>query len=278
MPQIRSRRVRRRPAAVAVVPATARRRRTTRRVAKAAVGRQRDGASANSPRAFGLASSHTARRVGEVGLGHPGVDRKPPILPQRAGTPARKVSPVEASTRYLKHIAEACEQTHAKKEDDANKRRSAGTSPLTVPASFDAAARTDGRSRPRRRVREPRRFWKNHKPPCLPGSTHAGDDWRKQVAVGEMVLVADVGGGTTDFTLIEVGEEDGTLAADPARGRRPLAARRRQHGPDAAHHAVPDARREGNEARRRPNASSSLTPAATRRKNSSPDRSSKKPR
>ena len=39
-----------------------------------------------------------------------------------------------------------------------------------------------------------------------------GENWRDQVQIGDLILVADVGGGTTDFTLIEVGEENGNLA------------------------------------------------------------------
>ena len=35
--------------------------------------------------------------------------------------------------------------------------------------------------------------------------------WRKQVSVGDLVLVCDVGGGTSDFSLIYVGENDGSL-------------------------------------------------------------------
>src|SRR5439155_2703649 len=38
------------------------------------------------------------------------------------------------------------------------------------------------------------------------------DAWRKQVEVGDVVLICDVGGGTTDLTLIAVGEEAGQLA------------------------------------------------------------------
>src|SRR5438552_367122 len=38
------------------------------------------------------------------------------------------------------------------------------------------------------------------------------DKWRKQVEVGDAVLICDVGGGTTDLTLIAVGEEAGQLA------------------------------------------------------------------
>src|SRR6476620_8260948 len=40
-------------------------------------------------------------------LCHPGVDRKAPILPYRGPDGGRKISPLEASTRYLKHLAEA---------------------------------------------------------------------------------------------------------------------------------------------------------------------------
>jgi hypothetical protein len=39
-----------------------------------------------------------------------------------------------------------------------------------------------------------------------------GDAWRERVKVGDLVLVCDVGGGTTDFSLIAVGEENGSLA------------------------------------------------------------------
>src|SRR5205823_3285125 len=40
----------------------------------------------------------------------------------------------------------------------------------------------------------------------------AGDDWRKQVQKGDVILVVDVGGGTSDFSLISVGEDEGRLA------------------------------------------------------------------
>src|SRR5207248_8250316 len=41
-----------------------------------------------------------------------------------------------------------------------------------------------------------------------------GDGWRKQLRVGDLVLVCDIGGGTTDFSLILVGERDGDLALE----------------------------------------------------------------
>src|SRR5205823_14432747 len=72
-------------------------------------------------------------------LCHPGVDRKAPILPFRAPENGRKVSPLDASTMYMKHIAEAWNFTMAK--DVPANRLEVQDIVLTVPASFDAAAR-----------------------------------------------------------------------------------------------------------------------------------------
>jgi molecular chaperone DnaK (HSP70) len=81
-------------------------------------------------------------------LCHPGVDRRAPILPWKAPDGGRKVSPLEASTRYLKHLAEAWNTKIAK--DVAGHRLEQQDIILTVPASFDAVARIDRRSRPGR--------------------------------------------------------------------------------------------------------------------------------
>jgi hypothetical protein len=144
-------------------------------------------------------------------LCHPGVDRKAPILPHRApDTGARKVSPVDATTRYLKHIAEAWNHVIAK--DVAANRLEAQDIVLTVPASFDAAARELTVEAARAAGFENLTLLEEPQAAFYSWLDRTGDDWRKQVSVGELVLVADVGGGTTDFTLIEVGEEDGNLA------------------------------------------------------------------
>ncbi|MBM3979709.1 MAG: Hsp70 family protein [Planctomycetes bacterium] len=144
-------------------------------------------------------------------LCHPDVDRKAPILPHRApDTGARKVSPVDATTRYLKHIAEAWNHTHAGK--DAANKLEAQDIVLTVPASFDAAARELTVEAARAAGFEHLTLLEEPQAAFYAWLDRTGDDWRKQVGVGEMVLVADVGGGTTDFTLIEVGEEGGNLA------------------------------------------------------------------
>ncbi len=144
-------------------------------------------------------------------LCHPGVDRKAPILPHRApDTGSRKVSPVDATTRYLKHIAEAWNHVIAK--DVTANRLESQDIVLTVPASFDAGARDLTVEAARAAGFENFTLLEEPQAAFYAWLDRAGDDWRKQVSVGELVLVADVGGGTTDFTLIEVGEEEGNLA------------------------------------------------------------------
>src|SRR5215471_15516607 len=138
-------------------------------------------------------------------LCHPGVDRKAAILPHRAPDSGRKVSPMEASVRYLKHFAEAWNHTIGK--DVAANRLEAQDIVLTVPASFDAAARELTVEAARAAGFEHLTLLEEPQAAFYAWLDRAGEDWRKQVSVGELVLVADVGGGTTDFTLIEVGEE-----------------------------------------------------------------------
>lgn len=143
-------------------------------------------------------------------LSHPGVDRKAPILPFRAPESGRKVSPFEAEVRYLKHLAEAWNQAMAK--DVAANRLEVQDIVLTVPASFDAAARELTVEAARAAGFEHITLLEEPQAAFYAWLDRSGDNWRKQVNVGDLVLVADVGGGTTDFTLIEVGEEGGNLA------------------------------------------------------------------
>src|SRR5262245_36607198 len=143
-------------------------------------------------------------------LSHPGADRKAPILPFRAPEGGRKVAPLEASIRYLKHFAEAWNATMAR--DVTAHRLEAQDIVLTVPASFDAAARELTVEAARAAGFENLTLLEEPQAAFYAWLDRCGDAWREQVGVGDLVLVADVGGGTTDFTLIEVGEEGGNLA------------------------------------------------------------------
>ena len=122
----------------------------------------------------------------------------------------RRVSPLEASTRYLKHLAEAWNARVAKDVD--GHRLEQQDIILTVPASFDAVARELTVEAARAAGLENLTLLEEPQAAFYAWLDACGEDWREQVRVGDLILVADVGGGTTDFTLIEVGEEGGNLS------------------------------------------------------------------
>jgi hypothetical protein len=140
-------------------------------------------------------------------LSHGGVDRTAPILPFRAPEGVQKYSPVEASRRYLEHLRRAWDS----KMPDAPFTEQHVL--VTVPASFDAVARDltlkaaeQAGYRNITLLEEPQAAfyaWIERHP-----------DWRRRVEVGDLILVVDIGGGTTDFTLIAVTEQAGELALE----------------------------------------------------------------
>lgn len=131
-------------------------------------------------------------------------DRTAAILPVNAPDGARRVSPVEASRRYLDHLRAAWDDAHP----DAPFAKQQVV--LTVPASFDAVARE---------LTQKAAAQAGYKNLILLEEPQAAfyawierhDDWRERVQPGHLILVVDVGGGTTDFTLIAVRGKDGAL-------------------------------------------------------------------
>ncbi len=131
-------------------------------------------------------------------LCHTGVDRTADLLPWHGAADVERLSPVEASARILRHIHDAW---NAQFPNDTLARQDIM---LTLPASFDEIAREL----------------------TVQAATHAGlprvilleepqaafyawvykhrDDWQERVRVGQTILVCDIGGGTSDFTLIRV--------------------------------------------------------------------------
>ena len=139
-------------------------------------------------------------------LGHTLVDRRQPILPWNAPERVEKVSPVEASRRYLEHLVAAWTQAFP----DAPLAEQEVV--LTVPASFDASARELTREAATQ-AGLPEEFILLEEPQAAVYAWLAatGDRWRRVLTVGDLLLVCDVGGGTTDLTLVAVGEEGGEL-------------------------------------------------------------------
>ena len=141
------------------------------------------------------------------------VDREAPVLPWDGGGEVDKISPVQASSQILNHIRLAWDFEMAKQDPELVLENQEIY--LTVPASFDAVARE-----------------LTVKAAHLAGLTNitlieepqaafyswidrSEEKWRDQVEKGDLVLVCDVGGGTSDFSLIEVQEaEGGTLSLE----------------------------------------------------------------
>jgi molecular chaperone DnaK (HSP70) len=143
-------------------------------------------------------------------LCHPGVDRRAPILPWKAPESTRHVSPLEASRLFLSHLVEAWNHTIAK--TDPAQRLELQDVVLTVPASFDAAAREMTLEAAHAAGLTNLTLLEEPQSAFYAWLDARREDWRQLIKVGELILVADVGGGTTDLTLIEVGEENGSLA------------------------------------------------------------------
>ncbi len=140
-------------------------------------------------------------------LSHPTVDRRAGILPLGAPEDIEKISPVEASWRYLEHMAEAFDSLHG--GGDAALARQDVV--VTVPASFDAAARELTVEAAVAAGIEKLTLLEEPQAALYAWVLAMGDAWRKQVRPGDVVLVVDVGGGTTDFSAIHAVEKDGAL-------------------------------------------------------------------
>ncbi|ENK2080402.1 Hsp70 family protein [Vibrio alginolyticus] len=138
-------------------------------------------------------------------LCHAGVNRRDAFLPAGSPEEVEKVSPLRATELYLEHLKDAWNHTnpnHNLADQDVT---------ITVPASFDPAAR-DLTAEAARNVgfvhltllEEPQAALYNW-------IDNSNDKWRDEVKVGDIVLVVDIGGGTTDLSLVEVTEDDGNL-------------------------------------------------------------------
>jgi molecular chaperone DnaK (HSP70) len=142
-------------------------------------------------------------------LCHAGIDRRQPVLPWKAPENGRRVSPLEASTHYLKHIVEAW--NHVIARDVAEHRLENQDIILTVPASFDAVARELTVEAARAAGLEHITLLEEPQAAFYSWIDTSKDTWRDQVEIGDVIMVCDVGGGTTDLSLIAVSEEQGQL-------------------------------------------------------------------
>ena len=142
-------------------------------------------------------------------LSHAGVDRRGPTLPVGAPEDIEKISPVEASWRYLEHLGEAWDHGFAREDPELAFAKQEIV--LTVPASFDAAARDLTVEAAVAAGIEDVTLLEEPQAALYAWIEGQGEAWRKEIKVGDVLLVVDVGGGTTDFSAIAALEKDGSL-------------------------------------------------------------------
>jgi hypothetical protein len=138
-------------------------------------------------------------------LCHPGVDRRATILPHDAPPEVARVSPLDASIRYLEHLRSAWDHAHPEAPFDEQDVT------VTIPASFDPAARELTVEAAKAAGCNSLTLLEEPQAALYSWIESSGADWRKQVKPGDIILVVDVGGGTSDFSLIAVLERDGNL-------------------------------------------------------------------
>ncbi len=145
-------------------------------------------------------------------LCHTMVDRHEMILPWQAPDEISKLSPVQASAAFLIHLRHAWNHLMATENQALALEHQEIF--LTVPASFDAVARE-------LTVKAAEMAQLSHvtlleePQAAFYAWIHAsGDEWRQAVKPGDLVLVCDLGGGTSDFSLIRVSDEQGDLSLE----------------------------------------------------------------
>ncbi|GAB5402951.1 MAG: Hsp70 family protein [Aureliella sp.] len=155
----------------------------------------------------GLAQPARQIQSAKSWLCHAGVDRREKILPWQSDESVERLSPVDASSLVLGEIRAAWDSGH--KQHPLHEQEII----LTLPASFDQVARQltiDAAAQAGLKrilpIEEPQAAF-------YAWLARHDTDWEAKVSAGQSILVCDIGGGTTDFTLIRV-RESSQQAAD----------------------------------------------------------------
>ncbi|MGR5078086.1 Hsp70 family protein [Photobacterium swingsii] len=138
-------------------------------------------------------------------LCHGGVNRRDAFLPLNSPEEVVKASPLEATRCYLEHLVDAWNHNNPETplcDQDVT---------ITVPASFDPAARDLTAEAARHVGFKHLTLLEEPQAAVYSWIKNNDDTWRDQVSVGDIVLVVDIGGGTTDLSLVAVTEEEGNL-------------------------------------------------------------------
>ena len=139
-------------------------------------------------------------------LSNPHVDPRTKVLPWNSEIGEKeKLSAFEASQGYLEHLRQAYQTS----ENAAGLEE--GEIVVTVPASFDEVARNLTLEAAEAAGLGSVVLLEEPLAAFYAWTSQTGSDWRSQVNKGDIVLVCDVGGGTADFSLLVITEEEGNL-------------------------------------------------------------------
>lgn len=138
-------------------------------------------------------------------LCHSGINRREKLLPLEAEETESQMSPLEACAEILRHLREAW---------DVSMKEAPFVQQvvlITVPASFDPSARQLVQEAAEKAGYPDIVLLEEPQAAFYAWLQKHTEDWREQLKVGDSILVVDIGGGTTDFSLIGVEEEQGNL-------------------------------------------------------------------
>jgi Hsp70 protein len=137
------------------------------------------------------------------------IDPRQRVLPWGSEIEEDKLSPFECSRRYLAHLKNAF--LYAGRAQGQIRDFSETEVVLTVPASFDAVARNLTAEAAEVAGLGKVTLLEEPQAAFYAWIAQADREWRSLIGPGDIVLVCDVGGGTTDFSLIAVTDNDGRL-------------------------------------------------------------------
>ena len=140
------------------------------------------------------------------------MDPREPVLPWKSDINEPKLSALECSRRYLEHMKLGF--LNAERTQGRSWSIDEGQVVITVPASFDEVARNLTLEAAQAAGFDKLILLEEPQAAFYAWMGQSGADWRNQVSPGDIVLVCDVGGGTSDFSLIAIAEKEGNLEVE----------------------------------------------------------------
>src|SRR5215472_6697143 len=138
------------------------------------------------------------------------IDRTANILPRDAAPPQPMISPVEASARYLLHLRSAWKYAKGSEGADPKELLENQEIVLTVPASFDEEARELTVEGARQAGLENLTLLEEPLAAFYAWIARNQDVLKTHLQDGELVLICDIGGGTSDFSLVRAHVQGGS--------------------------------------------------------------------